>query len=235
LTAYTALTATKAPLISRLTSDNTFDFVDAESDGPAAPGIAELYEPPYFLWLPKQEAPEVKKVHEFLQTIIKEDGPYDGILGFSEGAALAASFLLCHEHLSDSISDPPFKVAVFLNAVMLFSPSKEIGTKMTDYSEQAKKHDWVQAGQVDTPSDHSDVYEIKADNIDTRISIPTLHVIGEKDVFNEHSKALPQLCDISKAKVITVDAGHELPRSGSALQRIAAALETMVLLASLES
>lgn len=175
-----------------------------------------------------------------MQTIIKEDGPYDGILGFSEGAALAASFLLCHEHLSDGTSDPPFKVAVFLNAVMLFSPSKDIGNMMTDYAEQAKKHSWVQEGVAeegnhDPTSVNLDVYEIKADTMSTRISIPTLHVIGAKDPFNEHSKALPQLCDLSKAEIITVDAGHELPRLGSVLQRIAAALETMVLTASLES
>ena len=84
--------------------------------------------------------------------MIEEDGPYDGIIGFSQGASLAASLLLCHEHtrssLSDEQPDPLFKVAIFFNAVMLFSPSRDIGSEITEAIKlQEEKHMGFLKGQ----------------------------------------------------------------------------------------
>jgi hypothetical protein len=33
-------------------------------------------------------------VHDYVRAVVCQDGPYDGVIGFSEGAALAAALLL---------------------------------------------------------------------------------------------------------------------------------------------
>ncbi|EXJ92784.1 hypothetical protein A1O3_01336 [Capronia epimyces CBS 606.96] len=164
-----------AALFSRISPHYTFDFVDAPFESPPAPGIAALYPAPYLAWHKAYDPAAIQESHHFLQTIIDEDGPYDGVIGFSQGAALAASFLLCHEHararnqpslhLQDSTSDPkharshgsapnpPFKVAVFLNSVMLFSPSVDIGDDISEeIRQQERKHLGFLQGDSDPTS-----------------------------------------------------------------------------------
>ena len=78
--------------------------------------------------------------------MVDEDGPYDGVIGFSQSAALAASFLLSHEARRRTAgpvkgSNFAFKVAVFLNSVMLFSPSEDIGSDISEeIARQEDKH-----------------------------------------------------------------------------------------------
>ncbi|KAJ9654234.1 hypothetical protein H2198_006694 [Neophaeococcomyces mojaviensis] len=134
-----------AALVSRIAPHHTFDFVDAPFECSAAPGISEVYPAPYLAWHSRYDPEYVSEVHDFLASVIEEDGPYDGIMGFSQGASLAASLLLCHEHIRcsrpDEQLDPLFKVAIFFNAVMLFSPSREIGSNITEAIKlQEEKH-----------------------------------------------------------------------------------------------
>jgi len=131
-------------LRSRLSPQHTFDFVDGEYACSAAPGIASLYPGPYLTWFSRYEPERVNKVHDFLRSVMDEDGPYDGIIGFSQGASLAASFLLCEESRRAK-SNPggksscSFKVAIFFNAVMLFSPSEDIGSDITEQIKQQEE------------------------------------------------------------------------------------------------
>lgn len=71
--------------------------MDAPHECPPAPGIATIYPPPYLAWHSEYEPRNIRAAHNFLRSIIEEDGPYDGVIGFSQGAALAASLLLCDE------------------------------------------------------------------------------------------------------------------------------------------
>jgi len=59
-----------------------------------------------------------KQAMEFVQDIIVEDGPFDGIMGFSQGAALALALLL--QHSTDHPLDPAYaicKFAIFFSCV----------------------------------------------------------------------------------------------------------------------
>ncbi|KIW12712.1 hypothetical protein PV08_09990 [Exophiala spinifera] len=152
------------PLISQLSSQHTFDFVDAPSESAAAPGIAKFYPGPYLAWFSRYEPEHVEETHQYLRTIINEDGPYDGIIGFSQGASLAASMLLAEEFYranghAEATRSLPFKVAIFFNSVMLFSPSEEIGDDITQQIKQQEERyigflngsdDWQQSSSTST-------------------------------------------------------------------------------------
>src|SRR5882757_5949624 len=74
----------------------------------------------YFNLLDLQDVEDVER--QLLQLAI-EDGPYDGILGYSQGATLAAQTIIRHnlEHPEAAIQDMPFRFAIFFNGA---TPSK---------------------------------------------------------------------------------------------------------------
>ncbi|KAL2802719.1 serine hydrolase FSH [Aspergillus granulosus] len=132
---------------ARLTDLNLdFDFLDGQYPCAPAPGIDLFYPPPYYSYIKDPPPPNgttpassytiesIKSTHAWLSAILAERGPYDLVLTFSQGAALAASLLLMHEVnqaqfaaldrvVSNSSSDsdsrpappePPFKSAIFI-------------------------------------------------------------------------------------------------------------------------
>ncbi|CAK7903628.1 family of serine hydrolases 1 [[Candida] anglica] len=56
----------------------------------------------------------------YLKKYIQENGPYDGIIGFSQGAAMAA--IICNSVVRESMQDAPFKVAVFFSGFVFTEP-----------------------------------------------------------------------------------------------------------------
>ncbi|KAJ5272906.1 EF-hand calcium-binding domain protein [Penicillium angulare] len=220
-----------ASLRSRISRDHTFDFVDAEADCPPAPGVDQFYPGPYIGWFPTYEPASVKEIQDTIKEIIDEDGPYDGVIGFSEGAALAASLLLCDEHFQQ---DPMFKVGIFFNSVMVFSPSDDIGVNIRQkLKNQKAEFSGYLHGMNSDPSDPDSIPDIYAftTGVPTRISVPTLHVIGSADVFSEDSRELARLCP-DKSQVLFHDGGHEFPRTESSLDRCGELFETVIALAS---
>jgi Na+-exporting ATPase len=138
----------KASIRARLTDLNLdFDFLDGQYPCAPAPGIDLFYPPPYYSYV--QDTPPsngttpansytieaIHDTHTWLSSILTERGPYDLVLTFSQGAALAASMLLLHEvnqaqltaldrvssngssdsdNLEAMAATPPFKSAIFI-------------------------------------------------------------------------------------------------------------------------
>jgi hypothetical protein len=51
---------------------------------------------------------------DYLYRIMEEDGPFDGIIGYSEGATVAATLILYEQHRFETYGIPPmFKCALF--------------------------------------------------------------------------------------------------------------------------
>jgi hypothetical protein len=288
------------PLFSQISPDHTFDFIDAQFEGPAALGISDVFPGPYFVWHQKYDPQSVEKVHGYLQSVIEEDGPYDGIIGFSEGAALAASFLLSREYratLGDVVEDleSEFKVAIFFNSVKPYSPSEEIGSGAAEtFQQELRRHSLFLKGQsaerrksslsqveidalaerrqrvltqrresviawknndmpgrkasitsnADDEQDEktqgqvwnslfSPVFCFDPDSFPCKVQIPTLNVIGANDQFQDYSKELTKLCDQEQMEIVMLDIGHEIPRSGDELDKVAELFEMVVMMASI--
>jgi Serine hydrolase (FSH1) len=57
----------------------------------------------------------LRKAIAFLYEIMEQDGPFDGIIGYSEGATIAATLLLTEQQKADESSKASmFKCAIFL-------------------------------------------------------------------------------------------------------------------------
>ena len=131
---------------------------------------------------------------------MEEEGPFDGVIGFSQGAAVAARLVLLHK-ARDPFGPQPFKVAVFLCASSLFYANnrKEYEEKIMDVSK-------------------------------TEIQIPTVHVIGTKDEHRPFSLDLANLCDKRVCRVVECLMGHEIPRDLAVTEASRAAIEWAVTL-----
>ena len=124
-----ALTArpSTAPLAREFAKKGGVEFhcVDAPNEVDEAPGVAAYYGGPYLGWLEFANTRTGQAVlkeslddaMEYIDEIVEEDGPFDGILGFSQGATIAFCYL--HHRLRTRPFDPPFMpfaCAIFISA-----------------------------------------------------------------------------------------------------------------------
>lgn len=159
------------------------------------------------------------------------DGPYDGVVAFSEGAATAASMML-HDQAVQKEQEPLFKLGIFFNSVMLFSPSENLGVNITKriIGGAVKYNGYLHnlPGEVKgaTAVQDPEIYAFSTDIYTPPIQVPTMHVIGSQDVFADCSQELAKLCEASNAKVLVHDGGHALPRTDAMLDQCGELFET---------
>ncbi|GKZ27174.1 hypothetical protein AbraIFM66951_001787 [Aspergillus brasiliensis] len=97
------------------------EFVFAEGLEPCLPdpAVQSLFPGPYLCYYSSPTPTEVHEAFALVREVIDEDGPFDGVIGFSQGAALAASMIL--QHQKDSLTAMPlFNLAIFLGASLPF-------------------------------------------------------------------------------------------------------------------
>lgn len=139
-------------------------------------------------------------------------------------------------------------MAAFFNCVMLFSPSKDIGTHIgAQVREMEEKHaEFLEGREVQTTtttkdesgapiSQHLNIYGLLPESSPISISVPTLHVFGTKDQFVEHSRTSIELCDAVKTEALACDIGHEIPRNEADVQKCVDLFEIVVMMASLST
>lgn len=124
-----------------------------------APGVAEFYGGPYLGWLdfskinadgavPKEV---LDATMENINEIVEEEGPFNGILGFSQGATMAFCYLL-HQLRARPFDPPfiPFACAIFISA----SGSEKDHSTLMDYIESTGRQITIPTlhvyGQEDT-------------------------------------------------------------------------------------
>ena len=113
---------------------------------------------------------------------VTENGPFDGVMGFSQGASLAAMVLARARFANPS----PFMFAVFICAGL---PYCERTLRTGDLR-------FLRAEDGDGPVIH----------------VPTAHIIGAKDPDVSSSRGLIDLCQAWGRAVVDHGGGHEIPR-----------------------
>jgi predicted esterase len=94
--------------------------VQGDIESPPGPGIEGFYEGPfysYYKW-PRtvhDDDQSIMNAYEMLDEIIEEDGPFDGVLGFSHGGVVAAG-ILAHHATTKPYEPPPFRCAIFFSS-----------------------------------------------------------------------------------------------------------------------
>ncbi|KAK3046349.1 hypothetical protein LTR09_012165 [Extremus antarcticus] len=105
-----------------------FVFLGGEFECPKAKGIGNLYDGPTFCFMESVRPHDVRNALDYLEHFVVEEGPFDGLIGFSQGASLALTYLLQHATDTSSGGDSDahnnafaLKWAVFLSAIPAFS------------------------------------------------------------------------------------------------------------------
>ncbi|EGP86305.1 unnamed protein product [Zymoseptoria tritici ST99CH_1A5] len=71
----------------------SFDYLEAPCDSEPGPGLKGIYPPPHFCFFDKYNPEELEEAVEYVREVVEADGPYDAIMGFSQGASVAAAFI----------------------------------------------------------------------------------------------------------------------------------------------
>ncbi|KAM0347522.1 hypothetical protein ACHAPZ_011287 [Fusarium culmorum] len=233
-----------APLVSRLSEGYTLDFLDGPCQVNAAPGVDSRSSGPFLAWHRRHFAKDVASAYAYVQAVITEDGPYDGVIGFSQGAALAVGLLISHQHQGPTGVNL-FKFAILFSSVLPTAPSEEIGVDCTqyvvDYEKSLPEFFGLSSSEIADTASAERAYlfnHLAGDNKpnETRhtVDIPTLHVLGRKDPFFDFGKAVIELCDSKKREVILHDGGHDVPRSQDCISKIALLMETVAELSKID-
>jgi pimeloyl-ACP methyl ester carboxylesterase len=72
-----------------------------------------LFESGHYTWWPKPTANAIQGAHQWLVDYIDQHGPFDAVMGFSQGCSLIGTFLLYHA-LETPDEPLPFKAAILI-------------------------------------------------------------------------------------------------------------------------
>ncbi|KAF5716828.1 serine hydrolase FSH [Fusarium mundagurra] len=160
-----------------------YEYVDGGEPMPPAPGIeAFIGDDESLAYYHPHSAKSILTAIDDLWEYIAEEGPFDGVLGFSQGASLAAMIIARARHSNP----PPFQFAIFFCAGL-------------PYCEKS-----LSAGEVK--------FLRLEDTQGPVIHVPTAHIFGKKDPDVSYSKAMTELCHPWGRVLLDHGAGHEIPR-----------------------
>ncbi|KAK8151300.1 serine hydrolase FSH [Phyllosticta citrichinensis] len=131
--------------------------------------------------------------------ILDEDPEIEGILGYSEGATVAATMIFEEKRLWERYGRPrKLKSAIFF------------------------------AGWPPVAIDQKDVRCVLADECDDVLDVPTLHIVGCDDPYIHGAMALFNVCDEDTAELFDHGKGHTVPRDARTLRELGDAVQRMV-------
>ncbi|KAI9793267.1 MAG: hypothetical protein M1816_000688 [Peltula sp. TS41687] len=228
----------------------SFDFIDAPFPSSPAAGVDVFYPPPYYAFWHGSSVKDIRASHRWLQELIAQRGPYDGVMMFSQGCSLISSYLLYHQ-LETPHLPLPFRVAVFICGGLSLPILEDLGIYVSqeawDWDARSAVELQVKAASVatmrpgverwisrdqmawdpDAPVDESDVFGLDVSGVpsDVRIRIPTVHVFGSKDPRFPAAIQLAHLCDASRRRMFDHQGGHDIPRKKDVSRKIAELIE----------
>ncbi|KAH7310725.1 serine hydrolase-domain-containing protein [Stachybotrys elegans] len=175
-------------ICSALGSDNSFVFLNGSVATKPLPGLEGQYGGPYLRFGPN-EGGDFSAVPDLIEDLLDQaaaEGPFDGIIGFSEGGAVAANMMIM-----DGQDDPPwcnFKCGIFFCAL---TP-----VDMTSIAREMRSLSQAQDGIL--------------------LKVPTAHIWAEGgDQYPDMGRELVDLCDGGLREEVIHSLGHEIPGSRS--------------------
>ena len=177
----------------------TFVFVTAPLESGPGPGVVPAFTDcgPYYRWITpegQEKEPLQLEVREILKDAMKKDGgEFVGVLGFSQGAMMAAGLLIDQEE-GDNEGMPEWKFGVML-----------CGGHPPSSLSASRKHD---AG-LDLDVKKDEYGEIRRPDLGEMIRVPSVHMRGLQDVHLERGRRLAKF--FSNKIELEFDQGHHLP------------------------
>ncbi|KAL5339616.1 serine hydrolase FSH [Aspergillus crustosus] len=192
-----------------------FHFVNGRLSSDCEPELRGIVPPPFFNHYPRDKppGPDLKKAIEYTHRLIARDGPFDAVLGFSQGAALAFS-LLQHHAQNKALSadaEPLFKAAVFICAG---APYELSGEKMLNLLEKSEAETLNGNGNGKGKG--------------YVVDIPTAHIVGSQDAIYAQGVKLYGLCDPDKAELYDHGGRHMIPFDAERNDAMVAIIERVI-------
>ncbi|KAJ8123004.1 hypothetical protein ONZ43_g942 [Nemania bipapillata] len=186
-----------ARICQALGRDHQFFFANGNVPTQPDAGAATISDE-YFGYV-GSSIPDYEDLYHDLLDVINSHGPFDGLMGFSEGGAVAAWMLI--ENSRHPLTFGSFKCAIFFSAAVPFDP------------------DVVRSGIV-KPVDPAIEGEM--------IKIPTAHIwSSEHDVNERAAQSLASLCNATVRETFVHTLGHNVPGSKSDSEALAKALRVI--------
>ncbi|EON64279.1 hypothetical protein W97_03510 [Coniosporium apollinis CBS 100218] len=207
-------------LISRLSPTFRLVFADGPFFCDPGPGIVPVYADwgPYrrwLRWLPTHAEVDaetaIEEVFYNIRTAMDEDtargasGEWVGVMGFSQGAKMAASLLyeqqVREEKLGSEIPGPLGEGVRLRFAVCMAGRAPLVAL-----SEEAMGEDMVDASQI------SEGFQFGEGGSRSVLRLPSLHVHGLKDAgLHLHRRLLEQYCEKGSTTLVEWDGDHRIP------------------------
>ncbi|CAG8395007.1 unnamed protein product [Penicillium salamii] len=238
--------AQTAAFRSLLPAHFEWEFFDADHDCEAAEGVSGIYPGPYLSFYNTPYTKQVEDSHHFIDEMIEQEGPFDAIMGFSQGAAVAASYIQ-KAQTTASLERPPFRMAIFICGSLPFSTDRLAGvdvTKMYASGGDMLTSDiayWKSFSGPNVPLvtphincglngtltdrhlDPDDTVRRYHPAVDTRrIEIPTVHIYGRHDPYRAQSIDLQGLCSPQQGLTLSYEhpGGHNIPSTEAVSREI---------------
>lgn len=152
------------------------------------------------------------EAQELVLSTIEDEGPFNGLLGFSQGAGLAASVIMKQSTVGKQLVE----CAVFICAsfLWLIHSSYFIASDETASDPQSSLVKLNFEGFMSGEFSANILHPQKLLDSPIGISIPTAHILGGKtDKYIAQSQALLMLCEKNReVKAIDHEGGHIVPR-----------------------
>ncbi|KAK6814327.1 hypothetical protein RU639_009940 [Aspergillus parasiticus] len=196
-----------AALRHELDNIHTYDYVEGTVPAPLAPELEAFFPTngDYYDYFSFESADSVQKALDDLASFLETEGPYDGLIAFSLGGALASTYLI-REARRHPEKPLPFKCAIFLSGGAPLDPVA------LERGEVSLLDDTVAGNQV-------------------LRGLPTVHIWGSNDkLWGDRSERLYALCDPHERTMVLHEDGHAVPgvRAKEALLRSVRAIRRTV-------
>ena len=147
----------------------------------------------FFAWINAQSSSACQQGLELradLDAYIASEGPFEGVMAFSEGAAVAATYILYKtlQNPAQQIIAPVFKCAIFFCGALPADPAA------------------MECGRLEIIEPDGAVMPVR------KIWIPTASIWGARDFSHPgYGSLLHLLCDDTLSEVVVHFGGHEIP------------------------
>ncbi|KAH8664733.1 serine hydrolase FSH [Xylariales sp. PMI_506] len=109
-----------------LPEDYTYEWFSGDKEVVPQKFLGEVYPGPYLTYIDFLTTENIGAALDRIEEFIEEEGPFDGVMGVSEGSMLASSLILKHQN--EKPFDPPlFRFAIFIAGALPFTWSPDYG------------------------------------------------------------------------------------------------------------
>lgn len=199
-------------------------------------GIEGLFAGPYYAYYTDRSREQIEFAYERLMNFVEARGPFGGVIGFSQGGALAAAAMIRYAKLHPT-ADPLFELGIFLCSTLPFNLSMPLDSELNGGSDgtawKSFKEDDETVMKLKTAEGKQNLIQYDPKTDSERILVPTVHIIGRKDQYIDQCESLVELCRVNEnanrnMTSVYHEQGHLVARDPTFVRKAAMVIEDKI-------